>query len=74
MWLIVQAFVMLVISYLLQPKVKQEKPVAGNLDAPTPQAGTPVPVLFGTNLVKSATIIWYGDARVVAIKSKGGKK
>ena len=70
------AIAMMIISYamqvLLAPKVQQ--PTAGDLDVPEPKAGGTVPVLFGTNIVKSANIIWYGDAKIEDIYSKGGKK
>ncbi len=70
------ALVMMVVSYAIQIALtpKPQQPTAGNLDVPTPAAGATVPVLFGTNIVKSSNIIWYGDASVQAIKSKGGKK
>jgi len=70
------ALVMMVVSYAIQLAItpKPQQPTAGTLDVPTPAAGATVPVLFGTNIIKSANIIWYGDAHVEAIKSKGGKK
>lgn len=70
------ALVMMVVSYAIQIALtpKPQQPTAGNLDVPSPANGATVPVLFGTNIVKSANIIWYGDARVEAIQSKGSKK
>mgnify|MGYP001769701133 FL=1 len=63
------------IQYALTPKTPQ--PQAAELkdfDAPTADEGRPVPVVFGTVLVKSANVVWYGDLRTTPIKSKGGKK
>lgn len=76
MWEIVYALVMMVISYAIQVATapKPQVPTAGELEVPTPAAGATVPVLFGTNIVKSSNIIWYGDASVTPIKTKGGKK
>lgn len=73
---LVYSLVMMVVSYAIQAALapKPQQPTAGSLEVPTPAAGATVPVLFGTNIVKSANIIWYGDASVEAVKSKGGKK
>ena len=63
------------IKYALQPNPPQ--PQAAQLkdvDAPPADEGRPVPVVFGTVLVKSANVVWYGDLRTTPIKSKGGKK
>ena len=63
------------VQYALAPK--PPKPQAAELkdfDAPTAEEGRPVPVVFGTVLVKSANVVWYGDLRTTPIKSKGGKK
>src|SRR5690606_36501010 len=67
--------VSVLIQYALQPKPPQ--PPSAELkaiDAPTADEGRPVPVVFGTVLVKSANVVWYGDLRTTPIKSKGGKK
>lgn len=73
--------IMMVISQMLQsagmkkPVVKDPEP--GKLDIPTAEQGKPIPVIFGTCIVKSSNVVWYGDARTEPIKSKsaaGGKK
>lgn len=51
-----------VASYLLMPKPKQPKPPAvQDLEAPTADAGRPMPVPFGTITIKSANVLWYGE-------------
>lgn len=63
------------VQYALRPK--PPRPPAAELkdfDAPTADEGRPIPVVFGTVLVKSANVVWYGDLRTTPIRSKGGKK
>jgi len=51
-----------IIGYMLMPKPKVVKPDAvKDMDAPTADAGRPVPVVFGTITVKGMNILWYGD-------------
>lgn len=73
--LLLQAVAMMVVSYALQManKPRPQIPVAGTLDVPEPQPGQLVGVCFGTNVIKDANVIWYGDASTVPIKQKGGK-
>lgn len=63
-WVIVQiaiAVALLVVSYAMQPKPpKQKPPQVGQLDEPTADAGRPVPVVFGTVLLKSPNLIYSG--------------
>lgn len=76
MWLsLLYSVVMMVISYAIQManKPRPQVPVAGTLDTPEPQPGALVGVCFGTNLIKDANLIWYGDASTVPIKQQGGK-
>lgn len=48
-------------AYLLAPKPKQPKHEAADLNAPTVSAGRPIPVVFGTMLIKSPNVLWFGD-------------
>lgn len=45
-----------------------------DIDVPTATEGRPIPVLFGTRLIENPNVVWWGDLRTVAIKSKGGGK
>ena len=55
---------LMVISYLITPKPKREKPEpARDLELPTAEAGRPVPVVFGTMTVKGGNVLWRGDRR-----------
>lgn len=70
------AVVMLIVSYAITASMmpKSQNAVAGKLDVPTAEAGSCVPVVFGTVLIRSPNIVDYMDARVVPIMSEGGKK
>ena len=74
-WVYVAYFVVaLVISFALTPKPNTPMPGVGNVTAPTASVGKEIPVVFGTVIVKSANVVWYGDIKTVPVKSKGGKK
>lgn len=61
---ILVSFLLSVVSYLLAPKPKQPKPQAAkDMDDPTAEAGRPIPVPFGTILIKGVNIIWFGEKR-----------
>lgn len=63
---IVIAIAVAVIAYALMPKPKQAKPPAAqDLEAPTVDAGRPVPVVFGTITVKGTNILHYSDVQTV---------
>jgi hypothetical protein len=66
-----------VIGALLAPRPpKPQSPTPGNLDVPVAEAGKPIPVLFGTRVIRQANVVWYGDVKTTPIKqsSGGGKK
>lgn len=59
---IVIAIVVAVVAYLMAPKPKNSQPDnTRDLDAPTADAGRPIPVVFGELTVKSPNCLWYGD-------------
>ena len=63
------------ISAALAPKPPQPKPAAlEDFEIPLAEEGRPLAVVFGTVLITSPTLMWYGDLRTTAIKEKGGKK
>lgn len=76
MWAaIAVSLVISAISYVLTPKPPAPKnAVAGKLEVPHPPLGEAIPVVFGRVWVKSPGVIYYGNEKVVPIKSDGGKK
>ena len=59
---IVAAVVAVAISILLMPKPKTGKPdETKDLENPVAEAGKPLPVVFGTILVKGLNVLHFGD-------------
>lgn len=68
---------LLIISSALQESARAQPaqlkpPEPGKLDVPTAEEGRPVPVIFGTCMVKSPNVIWYGDSNTSPIKQSAG--
>ena len=65
----------LIATFALRPK-PQTQPPAGlsEIKVPTAEDGREIPVLFGCRPLRGANVVWYGDFKTEAIKSKGGKK
>lgn len=65
---IIQAVIgvgLLIGAYLLAPKPKQPKPPSlEDFDAPTTEAGRPIPVVFGSMHVKGLNNLWHGDKSI----------
>ncbi|CAJ0862007.1 MULTISPECIES: hypothetical protein [Ralstonia] len=75
MWFSVAVLIVTaLLSTALRPR--QKDPPAATLqdvNVPTVDQGTPVPVVFGEVWIENWMVLWYGDLRVTPIKS-GGKK
>lgn len=67
-----------VIGALLTPRPpKPAAPTPGSLDVPVAESGKPIPVLFGTRVIRQANVVWYGDVKTSEIRQSsgsGGKK
>ncbi|ANH73863.1 putative structural phage protein [Ralstonia insidiosa] len=68
----------MVVTYILSVAMRPRPsdPPASTLqdvNVPTVDQGTPVPVVFGDVWIENWMVLWYGDLRVAPIKS-GGKK
>lgn len=65
------AIVINIVAYVLMPKPKGPKPEAvAQMENPTAEAGKPIPVIFGTVLVKEVNILWSGDKSTNTYKVK----
>lgn len=63
------ALAMMVIGYLIMPKPKTPKPEAAkDMEDPTAEAGRPIPVIFGTVMVKGPNVLWFGDKSIKTYK------
>ena len=79
MWVQIAIWVITtVIGMLLAPKPpKPASATPGNLDVPVAEFGKPIPVLFGTRVIRQANVVWYGDVKTTEIRQSsgsGGKK
>lgn len=76
MWVfLIQLAVTALLSIALAPKAEEPKPAAlSDINVPTAEEGKAIPVVFGTVWIESPNVVWYGNLRTKAIKSKGGKK
>lgn len=77
MWVqIAQAIAMMVVSYAITASMqpKPEAPKEGKLEVPIADEGSPVPVVFGTVIIKKSNVLWYGDSSTTPIYTKAGKK
>lgn len=64
MWEAIIYLVVAIIAVALVPRVQSAdaRPASlTDIDAPTAEPGRPIPVVFGTCLVKSLNVVWYGD-------------
>ena len=67
-----------VIGALLSPRPPKPASVSpGTVDVPVAEQGKPIPVLFGTRVIRQANCVWYGDIKTTEIRQtsgSGGKK
>jgi hypothetical protein len=64
---------MIYIALAPKPPAPKPKPLS-DVDAPTAEEGRPIPVVFGSVLLRGSNVVWYGDLEAVPIKKKAGKK
>lgn len=67
---------LMVLGYMLMPKPKQPKPPSlDDFEAPTAEAGRPIPAVFGSIEVTGVNLLWWGDKSMdTRTKKSGGKK
>lgn len=66
-WYVVVFVVALVVAYAMTPKPKSQTPnTLADVQAPTADVGTEIPVLFGRRLIYG-NVVWYGDFRAAPI-------
>lgn len=71
------SLVLLIISYLIAPRPKNDDPQAEKLsddDFPIANEGASVPIVFGLVVLDAPNVVWWGDADTRPIKSDGGSK
>lgn len=61
--------VALVVAYACAPKPADMQPASlQDLNIPTAEPGRPIPVVFGTYVIKGSNVVWYGDLATTPIK------
>lgn len=61
--------VALIVAYACAPKPVDAQPASlKDLNLPTAEPGRPIPVVFGTYVIKGANVVWYGDLSTTPIK------
>jgi len=71
---LVYLLIVVIIAVALQPKTPEQKPPSlDEIDVPTAEQGRPIPVVFGTYVVQSPNIVWYGNLHFNKVRQKGGK-
>ena len=57
-----------VLSMVFRPKpIPPAAAALSDFQVPTAEAGRPIPVVFGTVLIKGPNVVWYGDLNTVPI-------
>lgn len=63
------------VGFLLTPRPKVSQPDSvQEMEAPTAEAGRPIPLVFGTEEIKSSNVLWYGEKKTVEASYGGGGK
>lgn len=71
---VVVAIIVVILAIALAPKPPGQKPPSlGDLDIPTAEQGRAIPKVFGTYVVQSPNIVWYGNLSYNKVTSSGGK-
>lgn len=66
-----------IVAYLIMPKPKQDQPnEVKDLEDPTADAGRPLPVVFGSLMVKGLNVLDFTEKQTIMrkLQSTGGKK
>ena len=75
-WGIVIWVVLTVISMILSAnqKTPHTKITPGEVGGTVVDSSSNVPVLFGTRLIDTPNLVWYGDTDTSKVETCGGKK
>jgi hypothetical protein len=75
LWNIIIGLVFMVAGYMLMPRPKVQRPEITEMEGPTAEAGKPIPVLFGDDIITSPNYLWWGEKNYIERVDGGtGKK
>jgi len=74
-WIVAQVVISVIASVLSSKKQSSSPAAASNIEVPTVQEGTSIPILFGTRDLQNISVVCYGKIRAERVYSdEGGKK
>ena len=74
MYYIAFVIVVAILAVALAPKPPASTPASLNeSNIPTAEQGKPIPKVFGTRVVQSPNIVWYGDLGYNKVEASGSK-
>ncbi|MDO5646296.1 hypothetical protein [Paracoccus sp. (in: a-proteobacteria)] len=74
-WAVAMLLASFAIQVVMTPRPERPKPASlDDFNFPQVEDGTPQSVVFGDVWISDWHVLWYGNLRTSAIKSKGGKK
>lgn len=73
--MIVAMIVIAAAAYAFTPRPPSpQRPAPGKLELPTTEAGTSIPVVFGTREIQRPNLVYWGGVSTDPIRKRGGKK
>ncbi len=71
MWTIILYLIVIILAVVFAASAKgpETKPATlADVEAPTAEQGRAIPVVFGTVVLKSPNLVWYGDLKYIKRK------
>lgn len=71
MWTLILYIIVIILAiyfYVTAESPTQTTKTLTDIEGPTAEEGRAVPVIFGTCLLKSPNMVWYGDLKYKVIK------
>ena len=69
-WWLIELIVVAIVAVAMTPKTESQPPAGlDQFTIPTAKVGREIPVLFGTKLIRSSNVVWYGDLKTEPIRS-----
>lgn len=69
--MILMAIAMALLTFLLTPRPKLPKlQPEKSIDVPETDVGRPLPVIFGTVIIRNPNVVWFGHLKIKRVKKK----
>ena len=73
-WIVAQVVISVISSIIASKKQSATQAAASNIEVPTVQEGTSIPILFGTRDLENISVVCYGKIKAEKVYASGGKK